>query len=86
MGSPAFGAFDPTDPEPERPSGQFDGSLIVTMNRQTGRMRAGTGQLVKLNFINNRIIKGLRNLIAILGKNGYHSIVNRHRVTCGYEQ
>lgn len=86
MGSSAFGAYDPADTEPERPGGQFDGSLVVTMDRKTGRMRAGTGQLVKRKIINNRIVKGLRNLIAIWDKNGYHSIVNRHRVTCGCEQ
>ncbi|MGN0359272.1 MAG: hypothetical protein ACI4EM_00875 [Hominisplanchenecus sp.] len=49
-------------------------------------MGTGTGQLVKLEVINNRIIKGLRNLIAIPDKNGYHSIVNRHRNTCVFEQ
>ena len=86
MGSSAFGAYDPADTEPERPGGQVDGSLVVTMDRQTGRMRAGTGQLVKRKIINNRIVKGLRNLIAIWDKNGYHSIVNRHRVTCVCEQ
>ena len=41
---------------------------------------------MKLKIMNNRIVKGLRNLIAIWDKNGYHSIVNRHRVTCGCEQ
>lgn len=82
MGSSAFGAFDPADTEPDSPGGQFYGPPVITMDRQTGRMRAGTGQLVKLKIINNRIIKGLRNLIAIPDKNGYHSIVNRHRNTC----
>ena len=86
MGSPALGAFHPADPEPDGASGQFDGSLVVTMNRQTGRMGTGTGQLVKRKINNNRIVKRLRNLIAIPDKNGYHSIVNRHRVTCGCEQ
>lgn len=86
MGSSTFRAYDPANTEPEWPSGQFDSPLVVTMNRKTGRMRAGTGQLVKLKFMNNRIIKGLRNLIAIPDKNGYHSIVNRHRVTCVCEQ
>ena len=86
MGSSAFRTSHPADPEPEGPSGQFDGSLVVTMYRQTGRMRTGTGQLVKWKIINNRIIKGLRNLIAIPDKNGYHSIVNRHRFSCGCEQ
>ena len=86
MGSPAFGVCHPTDPEPDGPRGQLYCPLVVTMDRQTGRMRTGTGQLMKLKIINNRIVKGLRNLIAIPDKNGYHGIVNRHRVTCGCEQ
>ena len=86
MGSTAFRAFHPADTEPESSGRQLYGPSVVTMDRQTGRMRAGTGQLVKRKIINNRIIKGLRNLIAIPDKNGYHSIVNRHRVTCVCEQ
>ena len=80
MGSTAFGASHPADTEPESSGRQLYGPPVVTMNRQTGRMRTGTGQLVKLKVKNNRIIKGLRNLIAIPDKNGYHSIVNRHRL------
>ena len=49
-------------------------------------MGTGTGQLVKLKVKNNRIIKRLRNLIAIWNKNGYHSVVNVHRFSCGCEQ
>ena len=86
MGSPAFGTFHPADTESESSGRQLYGPSVVTMDRQTGRMRAGTGQLVKLKIINNRIVKGLRNLIAIRDKNGYHSIVNRHRITCVCEQ
>ena len=86
MGSTAFRASYPADTEPESSGRQLYGPPVVTMDRQTGRMRTGTGQLVKWKIINNRIVKGLRNLIAIWDKNGYHSIVNRHRVTCGYEQ
>lgn len=52
--------------------------MIVAMDGHTGRMTAGTRDLMKLNTINDRIIKGLRNMIAILDKNGYHNIVNRH--------
>ena len=80
MGSPAFGTFYPADSEPDCPRGQLYGALVVAMDRQAGRMRTGTGQPVKRKVKNNRIIKGLRNLIAIWDKNGYHSIVNRHRV------
>ena len=79
MGSSAFGAFDPADTKAESTGGQLYSPLVVTMDRQTGRMRAGTGQLVKRKVKNNRIIKGLRNRIAIWDKNGYHSIVNRRR-------
>lgn len=86
MSSTAFGASHPADTEPESSGRQLYGPPVVTMNRQTGRMRTGTGQLVKLKVKNNRIIKGLRNLIAIPDKNGYHGIVNRHRVTCVCEQ
>ena len=35
--------------------------------------------IIVKNEKNNRIIKGLRNLIAISDKNGYQSIVNGHR-------
>ena len=34
---------------------------------------------VEFSFSFKGIIKGLRNLIAIPDKNGYHSIVNGHR-------
>ena len=51
-------------------------SSHVWRGRQRGRR---TGQLMKGKVINNRIIKGLRNLIAIPDKNGYHSLVNVHR-------
>ena len=86
MGSTAFRASHPADTEPENSGRQLYVPHVVTMNRQTGRMRTGTGQLMKLKIMNNRIVKGLRNLIAIWDKNGYHSIVNRHRVTCVCEQ
>ena len=86
MGSTAFRASYPADTEPESSGRQLYGPPVVAMDRQTGRMRTGTGQLVKLKVKNNRIVKGLRNLIAIWDKNGYHSIVNRHRVTCVCEQ
>ena len=79
MGSPALGTLYPADPEPDRTWGKLYGAPVVTMYRETGRVAAGTGQLMELKVINNRIIKGLRNLIAIPDKNGYHSIVNGHR-------
>ena len=86
MSSTAFRASHPADPELESSGRQLYGPPVVTMDRQTGRMRTGTGQLMKLKIKNNRIIKGLRNLIAITDKNGYHGIVNRHRFSCVCEQ
>lgn len=79
MGSPAFRTLYTADPKPEEPRGEFYSTPVVTMYGEAGRVSTGTGQLMKLKVINNRIIKGLRNLIAILNKNGYHSIVNGHR-------
>ena len=86
MGSTAFRASHPADTEPKSSGRKLYVPPVVTMDRQTGRMRTGTGQLMKLKVKNNRIIKGLRNLIAISDKNGYHGIVNKHRVTCVCEQ
>ena len=70
MGSTAFRASYPADTEPESSGRQLYGPPVVTMDRQTGRIRTVTGQLVKLKVKNNRIVKGLRNLIAIWDKNG----------------
>ncbi len=86
MGATAFGTSDPTDPEPDISGRKFNSPCVVTMYGKAGGMPTGTGQLMKLDLINNRIIKGLRNMIAILSKNGYHGIVNGHRFTCVYEQ
>lgn len=46
------------------------------MCAHAGRMTVGTGQLMKLNTIYDRIIKGLRNKVAILNENDYHSIAD----------
>lgn len=77
MSSAALRASDTADTQSDGAKRKLNASLIVTMNGQTGRMTAGTGDLVKLDAINDRIIKGLRNMLAIMDKNGYHSIVNR---------
>lgn len=74
----AFGTPDTADAQTDCAVRKFDTSLIVTMYGHTGRMAAGTGYLMKLNMIYDRIIKGLRNKVAILDKNGYHSIVDGH--------
>ena len=74
MGATAFGTSDPTEPEPDISGRKFNSPSVVTMYGKAGGMPTGTGQLMELDLINNRIIKG------------YHSIVDRHRVTCVYEQ
>ena len=51
MGSTAFGASHPADTEPESSGRQLYGPPVVTMDRQTGRMRTGTGQLMKLKIM-----------------------------------
>lgn len=66
MGSTAFRAFHPADTEPESSGRQLYGPPVVTMDRQTGRMSAGTGQLMKLKIMNNRIVKGLRYRVKFL--------------------
>ena len=75
---PAFRTPDAADTQAECFSWKFDTSLIVTVYGHAGRMTAGTGNLMKLDMVYDRIIKGLRNKVAILDKNGYHSIVNGH--------
>lgn len=49
--------------------------MWVAVDEHTGRMTAGTGQSAECYVINHRIIERLRNLIAILEENGYHSVV-----------
>ena len=82
MCTSAFRTPDPADPETDISGRKFNSPFVVTMYRKAGGMPAGTGQLMELDLIDNRIIKRLRYLIAILSKNGYHGIVNVHRFTC----
>lgn len=77
IGSFAFGAYHLEDAKLNRLRGQFYGPPVVSKDCQKGITRTGIGHQIKLNFISNRIIKGLRNLIAISDKNDYHSIVHR---------
>ena len=86
MCSSAFRTFHPADPEPDCPGRKLYTAFVVAMDGQTGRMGAGTDQLMELEVPKKRIIKRLRNLVAIFHKNGYHKSVNRHRVSCGCEQ
>ncbi len=85
MGCTAHGAFDTTDAQTDGSAWKFYASLIVTMNAHAGRMTTGTRDLMKLNTVNDRIIKRLRNMVAIPDKNGYHGIVDRRGIihVCG---
>lgn len=74
----AHGTFNPADAQTNHTIRKLNTSAIVSVNGHAAGMTAGTAQLMKLDTINNRIILGLRNRIAILKKNGYHSTVNRH--------
>lgn len=60
MGFTALRAFDPANNKRERTIGRFDLTFIVTMNYKTSRATAGTGELMKLDAINKRIVKTLR--------------------------
>lgn len=79
MGASAFRTSDPADPEADGTGREFYIAFVVTVNGKAGGMAAGASQLMELKLINNGIIKRLRNLLAIWSKNGYHSIVDRHR-------
>nr|WP_230399286.1 hypothetical protein [Novisyntrophococcus fermenticellae] len=65
VGRSALGTSDPADAKADRPLFLFHGTIVVTVNREACGVPAETGQLMKLDIIYNRIIKGLRNLIAI---------------------
>lgn len=70
VGSLALGAADTADAKRKRPIPNLHGTSVVAMNGDTGGVAAGTGEreLVELDIIYNRIIKRLRNLIAIFDK------------------
>ena len=86
MGRTTLGASDSADAKADKPIHLLHRTFVVAVNREAGGVHAGTDKLMELEVIYNRIIKGLRNLIAIWDKNGYHSIVNRHGATCVCEQ
>ena len=78
MGFVTLGTFNPADAQTDYTIRKLNTSAIVAMNGHAAGMATRTAQLMKLDTTNNRIILGLRNRIAILKKNGYHSTVNRH--------
>lgn len=79
MGSPAHGTPDPAEAKPDSTFRSLGRTLVVGMEGEADRMSAGTGQLMKLDAINNRIIIRLGYLIAIPDINGNHGIVNERQ-------
>ncbi len=73
MCHPALRTANPAYPQPYRPVVLLNQALIVPMNAETGGMATGTGETVQLERIDHRIIEGLRKLIAITEKDGYHN-------------
>ena len=53
MSRPAFGAFHSADAETDSPGWELNGSFVVTMDAEAGRVAAGTVQLMKLKIKNN---------------------------------
>lgn len=72
MGMAAYTADDPADMEPQVRFTGFDGAVIVTVNRETSGMAAGTGESVELEGIYHIIINFLRNRIAKIDRYSYH--------------
>ena len=68
MGTSANGADDPADVQTQTGVSVFDRAVIVTMDGETGRVPAGTDQLVELEIINGFIIKILRNRVAYIDR------------------
>ena len=52
----ALGTADTADPERMDTIRKKDAPSVVSMDRQTGRMSAGTFQLVKLEAVNDGIV------------------------------
>ena len=84
MRSSTLGTPDTADPERMDTIRKKDAPCIVSMDRQTGRMTAGTFQLVKLEAVNNGIVKILRKLIEISDRNEYHSLVRHSLYGCDW--
>ncbi len=85
VSSAAFGAPEPADSQREGPFRKENASFIVRMDRKTGGMAAGAGQMVKLEAVNERIVRNLRKMVVIFDRNEYHSLVRRiplRDVTC----
>ena len=75
MCASAFTADDTADMKPQVTVPGFHGSVIVTVNSETSRMPAGTGESVELEGIYHIIINFLRNRIAKIDRYSYHKHV-----------
>lgn len=76
MGAAANITENPGNPETDDLIRQPDFTVVTAIPDQTAEVAAGTGYLCEINRKNNFIIKFLRNRVAEINMNGYHSIVH----------
>ena len=73
---PAFRTLHPADLNLDSSTRHFKGTGIVSVDRETGGMSAGTTQLMKRKMMNDGIVYFLRNTVAIFNRDRYHDIVS----------
>lgn len=83
MGTPAFRTSEAAYTETELPVTNFNGTEVGTMPGETGTASTGAFELVKLDGINNFIIKILRKGVVNYVLNGYHNSVHVAQATGG---
>jgi hypothetical protein len=84
MSSSTLRTADTADPERTGTIRKKDAPRIVSMDSQTGRMSAGTFQLVKLEAVNDGIVIILRKPIVIFDRNEYHGLVRYSPCGCDW--
>lgn len=77
MGSAAFRAANPADPQRDGSLWEENPPLIVSVDRKTGGVPAGACKLVELEIVYDGIVVILRKLVVITDRNEYHGLV-RH--------
>jgi len=88
MGGSAFGTDEPQDAEPDGSAGILHRTVIIAMDGKASMMAAGTLQLVKLEAVDDGIVKFFGNIVAIFDGDGYHSIIadlSACRKSVGYD-
>ena len=75
VGSAAFRAFKPADPEEPCSLREEDSPIVISMDGETARVSTGTLKLVELEAIYDGIVIILRKLVVITDRNEYHGLV-----------